>query len=86
MKTLIAALLVLTLSACETNAYVDGQKLPLYGFANKETADKCVNYELSTFNIVGAVIFSESIVIPAFVGLFWLWRPISKKPNCKSES
>ena len=51
-----------------------------YGLGN-ENAQKndSINYELCTGNIVLSILFSETVIIPVYLVLDYLYVPVSKK-------
>jgi hypothetical protein len=78
---------VLLLSACDTERKIDGTMVPYYGFlTSDDNKDKCVNYAVSGWNVAGAIVLSETLVVPFLVCGLWLFKPVSRKPNCAPKA
>jgi hypothetical protein len=52
---------------------------PCKGVFNKDEENPKLKYELSTKNLLGAIVFSETLAVPIMVGGLWLWCPVEKK-------
>lgn len=98
MKTIVAALIALTtLAGCADNKVLDvptynpiteqytveTREIETYGFLNKEELkDPCVNYSLSTGNVIWSVVAAPGIVFPTYFVGFSLYEPDSVKTEC----
>lgn len=73
-KLFVASLLMLT--ACQENSVIDGKTAPCVGI---DYAQRNPDYQycLSTRNVILAVIFSETIIVPAIVILEEAYCPIA---------
>ena len=76
------ALVIALVSACATEETINDEVVPYYGIFNKEQENKCVSYTISSWNVVGGVIFSETLIVPGLVLGFWLWKPVGRKKDC----
>lgn len=78
MKNLFLALsLVAALSGCKTHTDYGDCK----GILNDNEKRQNLQYEVNTGNMIGAVVFSETLVIPLLVGGFWIWCPVGPKTD-----
>lgn len=80
MKTFtkFAAVLMLglTLSGCDSNRTLCGQRYESYGLLDADTVKKPdVHYEVSVANVIVSVIFSETIFVPVYLIGFHLYEP-----------
>jgi hypothetical protein len=49
------------------------------GLIDKDEEQANLNYEVSTRNVVLALIFSETLLWPGLTAAFWVWCPVSQK-------
>lgn len=79
MRKLIASLALIGIlfgtSAC-TRHTPYGQCV---GLINKDDERSNLRYEVSTWNIVMAAIFSETLLWPGLTAAFWVWCPQGTK-------
>ena len=86
MKKLIAILMAAALMGCDSQKPIGNKTVDYYGLANEGSAkDVCYKYELSFWNTVGAIIFSETVIIPVYVVGWALMEPVKKIPDCVSN-
>ena len=51
-----------------------------YGLGNENTQkNDSINYELCTGNVVLSILFAETIIVPVYLVLDYLYVPVSKK-------
>lgn len=74
MKSLLLALVLSLAAGCTTRTEYGECK----GFFDKDEEDPKLKYEVNTGNIVGALIFSETLAIPILVGGLWVFCPMAK--------
>ena len=74
MKSLLLVLALSLAAGCTTRTQYGECK----GFFDKDEEDPKLKYEVDTGNIIGAVIFSETLGIPILVGGLWLFCPTGK--------
>lgn len=78
MRKFITALtLALTLSA--TGCTMSNQYGECKGLADENEKNPALNYEVSTGNVVLAIIFSETLLWPGLTAAFWLYCPTGPK-------
>jgi hypothetical protein len=64
------------------NFVIDGKTVTVepYGLGNEDTKkNDSINYEIVTGNVVLSIIFSETIVVPVYLCLDYIYEPVSKK-------
>jgi ABC-type uncharacterized transport system auxiliary subunit len=74
-KLLLIAALMATLTGCTSST----QYGECVGLADEDSADPKLKYDVSTKNVVLAVVFSETIVVPAVVILGEYKCPVGLK-------
>ena len=78
MKNLIALMLLsLALVGCAESKSINNKVIPPYGLFN-EQAEKVpgVVYEISAPNIIVAIIFCETIVVPVYIFGWNMYQPV----------
>jgi Na+/H+ antiporter NhaB len=81
MKRALLLLAALFVSACNTaatiptKAHPNGQKIDCVGLMSTKVPG--IQYDYSTRNVVLAVVFSESIIVPGYVVLEGLQCPVA---------
>ena len=82
MGTIVKSMLALTLAACAAGCneskVVDGKEVQCVGLDSANENTKYA-YRLDTWNVVLAVVFSETIVVPVIVVLDDLYCPVALK-------
>lgn len=83
-KLFVLFLITFLLNACADNKVFDGKEYETYGLINKDEIKKpCVQYKLSTGNLVWGIILVETILMPIYFFGFSLWEPVAPIHNCK---
>lgn len=78
----IALLGVLATAGCDTsNWYGECQ-----GLATEGDRDPHLRYGVSKWNVFLAIVFSETLLTPGFVGAFWLYCPTGPKEKPAREN
>ena len=84
LTVLLALAAALSLTACGADRKeINGITYDTYGLINKdEKKNSKIEYEVSTWAVVWAVVFSETIIVPVFIIGWDLYQPVGvKDPN-----
>jgi len=78
----IVSVVLLLFCSCASNLKSDGVVYESYGLLNKEeNRNSGIQYRLCTGNLILAIIFCETIVMPIYFFGFSLYEPVGKKPQ-----
>lgn len=78
---LALAAVALSLTACAQPRVINGHEAQPYGIVNEETRkEPNVQYELSAGSVIVAIIFIETVFMPAYIIGWDLYKPVRAKP------
>lgn len=72
---IVASLLV----SCVDSKKIGNKTYELYGLVNPELKNDSIVYKVPISNVLCAVIFSETIIVPVYIVCYDLYEPAYKK-------
>jgi hypothetical protein len=76
-KLLLISILSLITVACADEKVIKGITYKPYGIFSEDRKDPKIRYEIVPGNLVWSIIFSETLIIPAWLIGFDLYEPVT---------
>jgi hypothetical protein len=85
--SILMMLVILFTTSCADSLKVDGKTYEPYGvFNSNDLKDPNVVYKAHIPNMIGAFIFSGSVIFPVYVIAFELFEPVRLKDDTQTTS